>query len=131
MENNEMLDTILRAYQDVVINKQKLVFKDVCISLKSDITDEEIRGLKIKLLTDQYLNTYKYGDGNEPYGITPLAVKHLINGGYTKAFLEKQTDDLIKTETLNKFKRDKWAFRISIIAILLSFIALIKSFFFR
>lgn len=128
MTNNQFLDSILSVYNadnTDIFKGKKLYFSFICQKLEDDVEDWRIEFLKKQLLSDGLLE-YGYGDG-EPMKITDKGIRHSQNGGYSKIAETTNRKELIDIETIEKFKRDRVSFRLSLIAFFFSFLALLAS----
>lgn len=95
----------------------KITFAKVVKSQDPTIEDWQIKFLKEQLFADKFLEYAKYGDG-EPFALTPDGVKAAQTGWYVPHSEKGEQEKIIRTETINDFRRSKKALTISIFAII-------------
>jgi hypothetical protein len=67
--------------------------------------------------------------GKYPHKITEKGSVFILNGGYEYQEYQQKLDLKIKQESLTKFKYDKWAFFLSIVAIIVSIVAVFVTYY--
>jgi hypothetical protein len=125
MTHNELLDTILTAYNWAEIMKikkdpkyKKLTFNLVARAIEPTIEDWHIEYLRNRLFNDGFLSYSKFGDG-EPFEITPDGIKASQANWYRSNAEDKKVEKETKIENLKSLKRSKTALWISVFAFII------------
>lgn len=128
MTQNEKLDAVLSAFR-VRTDSGKSKWsnsRDVILSVAKDSTQPEVDELRTLLSDAGYIEGSPFSHSKEPHYITDKGKEFILAGGYKEQNAQKVLDHKIKTGTVESFKYGKWAFLISVISLIVAFIALFK-----
>ncbi len=126
MTRDEKLDTILSILLSVDVKKLKneLINKPITMDfLNWANTDLELVDWEMKSLKDELLNEELAIEKNGEIQITQKGKKFITKEkGFKNLAKVSLQDEIIREETIKKFRYDKFAFWFSIIAIIISVI---------
>jgi len=125
-ENDKLLDKVLChfLYINNIKKDYKLTIEESLKTLNSNIKDWQIDFIKDKLISDNYIHDNKYRSAGGPYEITSSGISFIQRGGYSKLSKNEKLDEELKIESLKSAKRSKHSLKISVIALVISFIVL-------
>jgi len=112
---------------DVKELKKEPISKKITMEfINSADSDLELMDWEMKSLRDELINEGLIMDSNDELRITQKGKKFITNEqGFEKIKKTKTQDDIIREQTIEKFKYVKYGFWISITAIIISLTSLI------
>src|SRR5690554_524797 len=129
MTRTEKLDRVLMLLLalDVKELKKEPISKKITMEfINSADSDLELMDWEMKSLRDELINEGLIMDSNDELRITQKGKKFITNEqGFEKIKKTKTQDDIIREQTIEKFKYVKYGFWISITAIIISLTSLI------